>query len=131
MAKFRLTRDDSDDVGFALTCLISGVITFEEFKDWIYHVIEHEDVDDIPGYFFRILDIDNKFDFTNRATEVMGFYPGFGPTKDESRAICAIGYQRFEGYHSDFVNKERALSAALRNPQIVQRFRNTFPFIKT
>lgn len=130
MAKFRLSRDDSSDLGFALTCLISGVISFDEFKEWIYYVIEHEDIDDIPGHFFKILDIKIKSDFTLRVREIIGFYPGFNPTDNERRAICAIGYKRFEGYNSDFTPKERALAASSRNPHIEQRFRAAFPFIE-
>ncbi|MDO5658438.1 MAG: hypothetical protein Q4G36_08970 [Paracoccus sp. (in: a-proteobacteria)] len=49
MGRFRLTKSDSEDIGFVQSCLTAGIISFDEFKKWIFWVVETED--DVPSYF--------------------------------------------------------------------------------
>lgn len=129
MAKFALTRNNPGDLGFALSSLIFSAVTFTEFKQWIYHVIEHEDVDEIPSYFFEVLDIKEKFDFTLKSRQIIGFHPSWDGGDEEDDALCGICYKRFPDYRSDAASREDALAALARNPHIEERFRKTFPFI--
>ena len=126
---FKLEKNNSDDIGFASTCLIADILSFEEFKQWLYYVIEH--ADDVPTYFFDILDIKEKFDFTLKRHEVIGFTPSWqGSSDKEEDALDGIGYKRNSDFSSDASSKEAALKALSENPHIEQRFRDTFPFIE-
>ncbi|GAA0398495.1 hypothetical protein GCM10009133_04160 [Cocleimonas flava] len=118
-------KNDCDDVGFAKACLVSGILDFNEFKQWIYHVIEIQK--DVPLYFWDILDIENKFDF--KPLSVMGFNPYWKHTKIEDYALEGIGYKRRDDFVSDAVPREKALKALEENPHIERRFRELFPFI--
>ncbi|KPQ22191.1 MULTISPECIES: hypothetical protein [unclassified Halomonas] len=122
---FRLEKNDSDDIGFAKASLVSGVLKFSEFKQWLYYVIEHQD--QVPAYFWDILDIENKFDF--KPFSVMGFNPSWEHTESESDALDGIGYRRWNDFLSDAVPREVALQELDRNPHVEKRFRETFPFI--
>ncbi|MFQ3789867.1 hypothetical protein [Halomonas sp. A29] len=123
--KLRLDKNDCDDIGFAKACLVAGVLEFAEFKEWIYYVVGHQD--QVPAYFWDILDIENKFDF--KPLSVMGFNPSWKHTESENDALDGIGYRRWNDFVSDAVPRDLALQALERNPHIEQRFREMFPFI--
>src|SRR5690606_32310383 len=101
----RLEKNDCDDIGFAKACLFAGVLNFAEFKKWLYHVIENQD--QVPSYFWDILDIESKYDF--KPLSVMGFNPYWNHTKDESNALEGIGYMRMADFVSDVVDREDAI----------------------
>lgn len=122
---FRVLKEDGEDLGFVLDCLYSGAISFDEFKEWLYLVIER--TDEVPFYVFDILDLKNKFDFKPLIT--IGFVPHWDHTEKESDAINAIAYKRRPDYVSDAVSREEALKALEANPHIENRFRESFPFI--
>lgn len=88
MRAFRLTREDSADIGFATTCLTISAITFEEFKEWLHRVIEVSD--DCPSWVFDILDLKEKFDYTLRVRQIIGFIPSAGLSDDE---LCSGWYR--------------------------------------
>jgi len=122
----RLEKNDCDDIGFARACLISGVVDFDEFKQWIYHVVEIQD--EVPSYFWDILDIEDKFDF--KPLSIMGFNPYWQHTGTEEYALDGIAYKRRKDHVSDAVSSKAALNALVENPHIEKRFREMFPFIK-
>lgn len=128
MARFHLVKGDGADIGFATTCLISGVITFSEFKDWLHYVIENST--DVPGYIFDILDCKEKFDYTLRARPIVGFDPAWDATSDELTALEGVGFIRFPDFNTDASSKEQALEALERNRHVEGRFRELFPFIQ-
>ncbi|MCZ4283148.1 hypothetical protein O4H49_20385 [Kiloniella laminariae] len=129
MAKsFRLEKNNSDDIGFASTCLVAGIIDFDEFKAWLYFVMENSD--EIPSYFFNILDINEKFEYTLKRQEVVGFTPSWEGTTFEENALYGIGYKRNIAYQNDVVSQISALKALSKNPHIEERFKETFPFLE-
>ncbi len=125
MPNWRLTKQDSDDIGFVYSCLVSGAISFEEFKSWLYLVIEQED--EVPSYVWDAIDLNQKFDFV--PLKVMGFTPGWKRSDDENDAINGISYRRRKDYTSDAVASDDALKKLRENPHIEDRFKKTFPFI--
>lgn len=127
MPRFHLAKEDSADIGFATDCLVAGIITFLEFKSWLYYVIENSE--EVPSYFFDILDVEEKFDYTLRTVEILGFHPGWEATDNELNALDGIGFKRFSEFKTDAAQKETALQALEKNPHIEQRFREMFPFI--
>lgn len=126
MRKLRLERNDSDDIGFVHACFIPGIITINEYKEWIYYVIEK--YDDIPSYFFKILDIDAKRDYKTR--DVIGFVPDYEPQRAEYDALIGIGFKRGAIATNDNLTREEALRALERNPHIEKKFYEMFPFLK-
>lgn len=125
--KFRISKENSEDIDFAGTCVISSIITFEEFKKWLYLIIEQSD--QIPEYVYDVLDLNRKFDFTLRSYQILGFDIGYEGTISEENALYGIGYRRNPNYRSDAVSREEALKALVENPHIEKRFREMFPFI--
>ncbi|MGE4323162.1 MAG: hypothetical protein AB7E60_09060 [Sphingobium sp.] len=124
MGVFRLTREDSTDIGFATTCLTLSAVSFDEFRDWLYHVIGASD--EWPDYLLDILDLKQKFDYTLHVRRILGFIPGANLSDDEYRAVDGIAYRRFPRHQSDGSTKETALTALARNPRIEQLFRTLF-----
>ena len=125
--RFQLTKDDSADIAFATSSLIIGAITFEEFKEWLYFVIEHSD--EVPSYFFDILNAREKFNFTLKVADYLGFWAAWDASDSELDALRGIGFYRFPEFHSDVVQRDQALKALAQNPHVEKRFREMFPFI--
>ncbi|WP_316364545.1 hypothetical protein [Candidatus Thiodiazotropha sp. CDECU1] len=125
---YRLTKGNSEDIGFASTCLVANAISFSEFKEWIYYVIQH--TENVPTYLFEILDIDEKYDYTLKRQSVIGFTPSWEGTNQEENALDGIAYKRNLNHKSDSVNREDALKALEEQSHIEKHFREMFPFIK-
>lgn len=123
----RLTKEDSDDLGFATECVTADALTFDEFKTWIYGIIEKSD--NYPAFLLDIAAIDEKFDFTLNTMRVVGFEPHWRHSDAEYLAIDGIAYRRFPDHESDAAPRSKAIAALEQNPQIEKRFREMFPFI--
>lgn len=130
MGRFRVTKEDSYDLGFADACQLSAAISPEEFVKWVYWVIENSD-QDLPSYFF---DLDSLSNSAGALYDAIGFVPSPELSDSEEKAIDGIAYKR--GAYDPLpdydvhISKEDALNALADNPQIEERFRNTFPFIE-
>jgi len=128
MKKFHLVKGDSSDLGFATTCLVGGVITFSEFKDWLYYVIANSD--DLPNYIFEIIELEGKFAYTLNARKIVGFDPAWDARGEELLALDGIGYTRFEKFKTDASNREQAINSLSENKHVEALFKEVFPFIK-
>jgi len=126
VSKLRLEIDDSSDIGFVDNCLVPGVISLNEFKEWIYFVIENHD--DIPSYFFEILDLNHKFEYN--CLRIMGFAPKWEYNDASLDALVGIGFKRGAITTNDNLTREEALRALERNPHIEKKFYEMFPFLK-
>jgi len=49
---WKIIKEDSDDLGFAIKCLFSQSIDLNEFKLWIEQVIRDMPIEDTPFYIF-------------------------------------------------------------------------------
>lgn len=127
----RLTKNDSADIAFTEACLMSGAVTQDEFRVWLYHVIENHD--DIPTYIFDLIDLEDMREIFRGGNGPIGFYPISDFNDEESNAITGIAYKR--GYYDReldydvYIDRSEALEALDKNPQIERRFREMFPFI--
>jgi hypothetical protein len=122
-----MEKGDSADIGFATTCLIASVISFDEFKEWLYLVIEKSD--EVPSYVFDLLDVEEKFSYTLKTRDFMGFHPSWDCTVEEEMALDGIGFKRFENFRSDASMRADAAEALEKHSYIEEKFRNFFPFI--
>ena len=122
---FKLTREDNgEDIGFAISCMYSQAITLDEFKSWIDYVILNSKVEDLPSYIWEIVDWDGKY--------IIYEYIGFTPYGIEGRlsdALTGIAIKRNMDIFEP-VSKKKALDALRKNPNLVKKFKDFFPFIK-
>ena len=128
---FKLKKEDSEDIGFVYLCLLSAAINMNEFKKWLDYVIENSAIDDIPTYFFDLLNIESVGEI-NRNDGVIPFTISAGLSKGESSALSGIAHKRgnLKNINYDLhITKESALRAVRKNPHVEDRFRETFPFI--
>lgn len=125
MHKFKITKGDSEDIAFAQDCLISGVLKLEEFKDWLYIVVNTEEL--VPSYVWELLDLNNKHEYN--PIRILEYAPVWRHSGNESDALRGIGYKRHVDFTSDAISREDALRKLKENPHIEERFRAAFPFI--
>jgi len=117
--------NDSFLIGYVETC-IGSAITIEEAHNWVYHMIEK--YDDLPPYMYYLMEAEDRVEFS----ESIGFpsYPSL--ENDEYKALIGLSYVRKLTAEDGVFNisKKAAINALKRNPQVVERFKETFPFIE-
>lgn len=125
MIKGISNREDSFLIGFVVSSLGLGAITLDEAYQWIYSLMK--DHDDLPPYMYCLLDAKNDSDFRS----IINFPISPQTTEKEFMALIGISYYRGFISESDGLNitKKKALKALEESPQLLQRFRETFPFI--
>lgn len=52
--QFHVSKNDNEDLGFAQSCLFSSIISFDEFLEWLYLVIDTNE--EVPVYIYDILE---------------------------------------------------------------------------
>lgn len=122
---FSLTKDDSDDIGFALSCLESGAIHFREFHEWLYYVIEH--CEDPPAYIFDMLGVKVRVDF--KPGQIMGWTAGGNLTDSEMDALDGISFLRKICSYEDTISRQDAIQILQERPKFARRVKDFFPFI--
>ena len=122
---FRLSKNDSADIAFALSCLLCGALHFREFKEWLYHVIEHDPAP--PDYIFDMLDVPQRVDFKPR--NIMGWVPTETLTNDELDALEGLSFLRGITRFEDRISRAAAMEKLSKNPQFHNRVRAFFPFL--
>ena len=131
-ANLRLTKNDSADIAFVENCLMSGAISQNELRQWLYHIIEN--TDNIPTYVFDLLDTKDLREMFRGANGPIGFFTSSDLNDAESDAVTGIAYKR--GHydrplgHDVYIGRDAALEALEKNLHIEKRFREMFPFIE-
>jgi len=120
-----LIQGDSHFIGFVDSCFSVGAITIQEMCDWVYYMIEQ--CDDLPPYMYYLMDAK----CCSSLHEIIGFRTNSGLNSKEIHSLIALSYCRFpeEEWDSN-IPKGFAIGALKRNPQVVERFKETFPFIE-
>ena len=125
----RVTFEDSEDLGFAITCVLYGAIGMEEFTDWVTRQIMAHD--DLPSYMFDLIDFTDGDRLKLSKWETFGhFLPMDGLSHDQTSAVAGIGAARFADYDSDLGGRPALLAALMRHPEVKARFREAFPDIE-
>ena len=70
------TREDGKVIGFAVGSLYEEAITKNEFQQWLLYILDKNEADDLPLYFFDLLDF-NFQDGLFHLSEIIGFSPGW------------------------------------------------------
>ena len=116
--KWMIYKENSNDLGFVLSCFFSQAITMNEFKKWLDIVIMDTPTNELPNYFFDLVDF-NQANF--HLTNVIGFSPS-------NEGIAYI--RKVRPLIDMSVKEETALKALQNNPQILERFKKFFPFVQ-
>ncbi len=120
-----LTRDASATIGFVVSCLFSEAIDKSELQTWADHVIGS--ADSYPLYLLDLSTFDREL---CHLYEVIGFVPHCGLSDSEDDALVGIAYARGRSPFEPEPTREQALAALRQHPQVLERFRATFPFIE-
>ena len=124
--KWKIHKENSRDLGFALTCLAYQAITIEELKKWLDIVLMDTPTEELPNYFFDLIDGDVFDIFKN-----MSYVPHDNLSRYEEYAVEGIAYIRKVRPLTDMLAKEEtALKALQNNPHILERFKKFFPFVE-
>ena len=124
--KWAIYKENSEDLGFALACLDYQAITIEELKKWLDIVLMDTPTEELPNYFFDLVDGDVFDIFKN-----MSYVPHSSLSRYEKYALEGIAYIRKVRSLTDMLAKEEtALKALQNNPQILERFKKFFPFVE-
>ena len=124
--KWAIYKENSEDLGFALACLDYQAITIEELKKWLDIVLMDTPTEELPNYFFDLIDGDVFDIFKN-----MSYVPHSSLSRYEKYALEGIAYIRKVRSLTDMLAKEETALKALQNdPQILERFKKFFPFVE-
>ena len=124
--KWAIYKENCEDLGFALACLDYQAITIEELKKWLDIVLMDTPTEELPNYFFNLVDADQGH-FAND----VGYTPGSNLSRYEKYALEGIAYIRKVRSLIDMVVKEeKALKSLQNNPHILERFKKFFPFVE-
>ena len=81
---WKIIKEDSGDLGFAIKCLFSQSIDLNEFKLWIEQVIRDMPIEDIPFYIFDLADFDGGIgDIDN----IVGFVSSCSLPKSKKKCL--------------------------------------------
>ena len=87
--KWAIYKENSEDLGFALMCLSYQSITIEELKKWLDIVLMDTPTEELPNYFFDLIDGDVFDIFKN-----MSYVPHDNLSRYEEYAVEGIAYIR-------------------------------------
>ena len=135
---FRLTKNDGQDIRLAFSGL-GCAITWEEFQEWLDHVVMVSDIDDLPSYIFDLLGCKSPGEIWERPGPggVFGFIPFEDLEDDEQAVFSGIGYARnrpgipviHKGDFQRIVIREEAAAALARHPYVLEWFERFFEAI--
>ena len=124
--KWAIYKENSEDLGFALMCLSYQSITIEELKKWLDIVLMDTPTEELPNYFFNLVDADQ-----DHIANDIGYVPHCHLSRHEKYALEGIAYLRKVRSLTDMlVKEETALKALQNNPQKLERFKKFFPFVE-
>ena len=124
--KWKIHKENSEDLGFAISCFFKRAITSDEFKKWLDIVLMDTPTEELPNYFFNLVDADQ-----GHIGNDIGYAPSSNLSRYEKYALEGIAYIRKVRPLIDMVVKEeKALKSLQNNPQILERFKKFFPFVE-
>lgn len=121
-----LTKNNSETIGFVISCLFSTAIDINEFHQWCLKIIKEGDADDVPAYLFDLLEFNGVL---ANVFQVIGFVPHWDHNEDEALSLYGIAYKRGMERYEWPVSRSEAIKKLKRNPQIEEKFQEIFPFI--
>ena len=124
--KLALEPGNSEDLAFAYACLVYGAVSFEEFIQWAFYVIEN--TENFPDYFLNIIDLKQRYEL--KPSDTFGFDPVWSHRNLEMKIIMAIGFKRGIKKAEDIIKRAEQEKYLKNDKNIISRFYNTFPFLR-
>jgi hypothetical protein len=119
-----LTKNDSERLGFVISCLFKGAIDVAEFHRWVTMIFEEDGTP--PGYMVDLLEFKGPL---ASVFKVIGFVPHWPYSEDEELALFGITFNRGRTRFECPLSTEEAIEKLRQFPRIEKRFRSEFPFI--
>lgn len=129
----RVSKSDSADLAFAWRCLLSGAVTFDEFKTWAEHVVTELPEDALPPHMIEIMMAEQRVEVTAHLPRLIGFVPSDPSAEQPGERAALWGITAKRGtYRPDDaqISSDAACRALAARPQVAERFRQTFPFLE-
>lgn len=129
--KIGVEDDTGADLGFVLSCLALGMITMDEFHQWIHHVIDQTPGGDVPPHLVALLAVKNRTNVFRPNQAVMRRIP-HDPFITDDRFDAMLGLQfflRVDRTQANDITQAEAEAALRRNPEVADRFFALFPFL--
>ena len=123
---WKIHKEESSDLGFAIGCLFSEAINLNEFRQWVELCINDLNQDEIPLYMFDLIDFEDSL---AKIHLVIGFVPSSGLSKTEKIALEGISYLRGIDIFDPISTQEQSIEYLKNNPHVSEKFKRTFPFI--
>ncbi|PKV79748.1 hypothetical protein [Nocardia fluminea] len=120
-----LTQEDGHTIGFVLGCYFTEAIDLAELRKWCEHVIITNEVQDIPQYMFDLVSVASPGEILS----IIGFSAG-GVSRQEDEALYGIAFGRGRDVFDPPLGPVEAKRALQTKPDVLQRFRDVFPFIE-
>lgn len=122
-----LTRDNNETIGFVIACLFASAISISELKKWCADiVIQNNSVNEIPDYIFDLIEFNQSL---MHIFNTIGFVPSWTRTDDEDDALIGIAAHRNRLASDVPLSAIQAKQKLNEQPQILDKFKATFPFI--
>ena len=124
---WKIDMDDSSDLNFAISCLVYKSVNLDEFKLWVLNVIRDTPIEDVPSYIFDLAGFNEPlFHIAN----VIGFAPHGDLSDEDIRSLYGIAVKRGMSIYNLPISKDEALNSLTKNPDLIDKFKKFFPFIK-
>ncbi|MCK3655910.1 hypothetical protein A4G19_09095 [Pasteurellaceae bacterium Macca] len=124
--KPKLVLNNSEDIGFATDCLLMGLISLNEFKEWVCKIINKYNIEDVPEYLYDLADYNED---VVGVYNIIGFSPNSNLKEEDEHALYGIAVKRFGVVFDMPISSKKALVALKKNPQVLVRFKREFSFI--
>ena len=129
--KVGVEDDTGADLGFVLSSLALGMISMQEFHQWIRYVIAQAPEGDVPPYLEAMLALEKPASVFRPNETVMRRIP-HDPFITDDRFDAMLGLQFFlrqDKAQATALTQEEAEAALRRHPEVADRFFALFPFL--
>ena len=123
---WKIHKEESFDLGFAIGYLFSKAINLNEFRQRIELCINNLNQEEIPLYMFDLINFEDSL---AKIHLVIGFVPSSGLSKTEEIALEGISYSRGIDIFDPISTQEQSIEYLKNNPHVSEKFKRTFPFI--
>lgn len=123
---WKIHKEESFDLGFAIGYLFSKAINLNEFRQRIELCINNLNQEEIPLYMFDLINFEDSL---AKIHLVIGFVPSSGLSKTEKIALEGISYLRGIDIFDPISTQEQSIEYLKNNPHVSEKFKRTFPFI--
>ena len=123
---WKIHKEESFDLGFAIGYLFSKAINLNEFRQRIELCINNLNQEEIPLYMFDLIDFEDSL---AKIHLVIGFVPSSGLSKTEKIALEGISYLRGIDIFDPISTQEQSIEYLKNNPHVSEKCKRTFHFI--